>query len=62
MRIRYEGKVRGFLAYALPELRKCAMRGLTLQNSAKQIQKRLQKAQIKDLRQQILSGGPREIA
>lgn len=61
MRIRYEGKIRGFLAYALPELRKAAEDGLTLQKNARQIQRRLREAQTKDLCSQACRG-PKTVA
>lgn len=57
MIIHYEGKIKGFLNYALPELRRCAMRGMTIQHNTIEIQKTLRQAQIKDLREQILTGG-----
>lgn len=60
--IRYEGTVAGFLTYALPELRKVATRGdrLTSLRDTMKIQRELRKAEMKDLRDQILqrkSGG-----
>jgi len=58
MYIRYEGTVRGFRDFALPALRKCAMRGLTLKDNAKEIQRELRKAAIKDISRQIrMKGG-----
>ncbi|MGB9866740.1 MAG: hypothetical protein ACPLPR_02375 [Bacillota bacterium] len=57
MRITYYGTVRGFRQYALRALRKCAMRGWTLQENAKNIQRELRKAMIADLRAQILARG-----
>lgn len=58
-KIRYEGKVRGFLAYALPELRKCAMRGWTLRNDAEKVQQALRKAETKDLCSRLACRGPK---
>lgn len=45
----YAGKVRGFLKWALPELRKCAMKGWTLQRDADKIRQALLKAKRKSL-------------
>jgi hypothetical protein len=60
MSLRYEGTVAGFRQYALPALRKAAMKGLTIQNNSRQLQRELRKAEILDLRDQVLSGsGPR---
>lgn len=60
--IRYEGTVAGFLTYALPELQRAAIRGakLTDLRDTMVLQRRLRKAEMKDLRDQILqrkSGG-----
>ncbi len=56
--IRYEGTVAGFLAHALPELRKAAARGdkLASLRDTMRIQRGLRKAQVKDLRDQVLRG------
>ncbi|MDD3057130.1 MAG: hypothetical protein PHO72_02365 [Sphaerochaeta sp.] len=59
MRIRYEGKVRGFRQYALPALRKAAMRGMSIQDDSRQVQRGLRKAEMRDIRDQVLRGpGP----
>lgn len=63
MKIRYEGKVQGFLSYAIPALRKAAMKGLSIQENSRELQRELRKAEILDLRGQILSGnGPKPAA
>lgn len=56
--IRYEGTVTGFLTYALPELRKAATRGdkLTSLRDTMRLQRGLRKAEMKDLRDQVLRG------
>lgn len=56
--IRYEGTVAGFLVHALPELRKAAARGdkLTSFRDTMRLQRGLRKAEIKDLRDQVLRG------
>jgi len=61
--IRYEGTVRGFREYGMRELRKAAMRGWSLgdEQQMRRLQRELRKAQIEDLRMQIL-GGPKEVA
>lgn len=56
MRIRYEGKVRGFIQYALPALRKAAMKGQSIRENSRQIQRELRKAEMKDIRDQVLQG------
>ncbi|MDI6872491.1 MAG: hypothetical protein QME79_14295 [Bacillota bacterium] len=57
--IRYSGTVRGFRREALPELRRAAMADLRLDKpeDRRRIQRRLRRAQIVDLREQILTGG-----
>ncbi|MDI6872508.1 MAG: hypothetical protein QME79_14380 [Bacillota bacterium] len=57
--IRYSGTVRGFRREALPELRRAAMRGLRLDKpeDRRRIQRGLRRAQLMDLREQILRGG-----
>ncbi|HHW39927.1 MAG TPA: hypothetical protein GXX19_02015 [Syntrophomonadaceae bacterium] len=55
MKIGYKGKVRGFLGYALPELRKCAMRGWRIETHQFEIQNALRKAQVRNY-------GPRNAA
>jgi len=53
--IRYEGTVRGFRNFALPALRKAAMKGVNLIEGTTEIQRELRNAEMLDLRDQILA-------
>jgi hypothetical protein len=56
MEICYEGTVAGFRQYALPAIRKAAMRGQSISGNSRQIQRELRKAEMKDIRDQVLQG------
>lgn len=56
MSLRYEGTVSGFRQYALPALRRAAMRGQSISGNSRQIQRELRKAEMKDIRDQVLQG------
>lgn len=60
--IRYEGTVGGFREFALREIRKAAMSGMSLREprDAKKLQRRLRRAMVRDLMRQIQ--GPKEAA
>lgn len=63
MSLSYEGTVSGFRQYALPALRKAAMKGLCIQKNSRQIQREFRRAEMHDLRDQVLSGnGPKPAA
>ena len=47
--IYYAGTVAGFRDFAQPTLRRCGMRGYSIKNNPKQIQRELNKAALKDL-------------
>lgn len=61
MSLRYEGTVSGFRQYALPALRRAAMRGQSIRENSRQIQRELRKAEMRDIRDQVL-GGPNPAA
>jgi len=54
--IRYEGTIAGFRTYALPTLRRAAMKGLSIRDDRQRIQRELRKAEVKDVRDQVLRG------